>query len=98
MRRYAFRRDANEPEIVQAARNAGLKVFYTNELGDLLVQFGTERVLTEIWEVKTDKGKLTTAQMKLRQAGLKARLVRTVADVMEARKEMLNTLARLTEW
>lgn len=96
--RRAARRDANEPAIVQAARNVGLKVFYTNELGDLVVQFGTQRVITELWEVKTPTGKLTDAQCRLRQAGLKARLVRTVDDVLLAKKDMLQMLAMMTEW
>jgi len=84
--RYAKRRDANEPDIVAAARRCGLKVFYTSELGDLLVQFGN---VTELWEVKTEAGKLTSAQCRLRQAGLKARLIRTIDDVLAARSEMM---------
>lgn len=86
MRRYAARRDANEPALVAAARKIGLKVFYTNELGDLIVQFGK---VTELWEVKTETGKLTDTQCRLRQAGLKARTVRTVDDVLQAKREML---------
>jgi hypothetical protein len=86
LRRYAARRDANEPALVAAARKIGLKVFYTNELGDLIVQFGK---VTELWEVKTETGKLTDTQCRLRQAGLKARTVRTVDDVLQAKREML---------
>jgi len=87
--RYAKRRDANEPDIVDAARRCGLKVFYTSELGDLLVQFGN---VTELWEVKTESGKLTSTQCRLRQAGLKARLIRTVDDVLAARCEMIGRI------
>jgi hypothetical protein len=86
MRRYAARRDSNEPALVEAARAIGLKVFYTSELGDLLVQFGS---VTELWEVKTETGKLTETQARMRQAGLRARLVRTVDDVLNARREMV---------
>ena len=87
--RRAARRDTNEPAIVEAARAIGLKVFYTSELGDLIVQFGNR---TELWEVKTETGKLTTTQLRMRQAGLKARTVRTIEDVMQAKKEILQSL------
>ena len=93
--RRAARRDGNEPAIVAAMRNAGLKVFYTNELGDLLVQLGTDEVITELWECKLPSGKLTPAQCRLRQAGLRARTVRSVDDALRARKEMLKKLALL---
>ena len=86
MRRYANRRDANEPALVEAARAIGFKVFYTSELGDLVVQFG-ER--TELWECKTATGKLTAGQCRLRAAGLKAVTMRTVDDVLEAKKRFL---------
>ena len=83
MRRYANRRDANEPQLVAAARAIGFKVFYTQELGDLVVQFGDR---TELWECKTETGKLTPAQCRLRQAGLKAYTIRTVEDVIAAKQ------------
>ena len=86
MRRYANRRDANEPELVNAARAIGFKVFYTSELGDLIVQFGDR---TELWECKTETGKLTPAQCRLRQAGLKAVIIHTVDDVLAAKKRFL---------
>lgn len=86
MRRYANRRDANEPELVEAARAIGFKVFYTQELGDLVVQFGDR---TELWECKVEGGKLTPAQCRLRQAGLKAVTIRTVDDVLAAKKRFL---------
>ena len=84
-----MRRDANEPELVELARGIGLKVFYLREVGDLLVQFGP---LTELWEVKTEAGKLTDAQCRMRQAGLKARMVKNVDDVLRAKKEMLRAI------
>jgi len=87
--RRAARRDGNEPELVAAARRIGLKVFYTSELGDLLVQFGG---ITELWEVKTATGKLTKTQLRRRQAGLSARLVRSVDDVLQAKREMFRRL------
>ena len=87
--RRAARRDANEPEIVSAARRVGLKVFHTNELGDLIVQFGK---ITELWEIKTKTGKLTVAQCRRKQEGLNARIVRTVDDVLNAKREMLALL------
>ena len=86
MRRFANRRDANEPALVAAARQIGFKVFYTSELGDLVVQFGDR---TELWEVKVPGGKLTPAQCRLRQAGLKAVTIRTVDDVLAAKKRFL---------
>lgn len=85
--RRAARRDANEPALVNAARRIGLKVFYTSELGDLLVQFGN---VTELWECKTQTGKLTQTQLRMRQAGLRARTVRSVEDVLQAKQEMLS--------
>lgn len=90
--RRAARRDANEPALVDAARKIGLKVFYTNELGDLIVQFGK---VTEIWEVKTEIGKLTDTQCRMRQAGLRARIVRTVDDVLQAKREMMKMVERV---
>lgn len=86
MRRYANRRDAVEHELIEAARRIGFKVFYTNELGDALVQFGDR---TELWEFKSKGGKLTPAQCRLRQAGLKARIIRTVDEVLEAKRRFL---------
>lgn len=86
LNRYAKRRDANEPAIVDTARRIGLKVFYTSDLGDLIVQHGDR---TELWEVKTDIGKLTDAQCKRRQAGLKAYEIRTEDDVLAARKRFI---------
>lgn len=87
--RRAARRDENEPSIVEAARKVGFKVFYTNELGDLIVQWAG---LTELWEVKTEAGKLTEAQLRRKQAGLVARVVRTIDDVLEAKRHLIRIL------
>lgn len=88
MTRYAKRRDANEGPIVAAARAIGLKVFYTSDLGDLIVQHGDR---TELWEVKNRDGKnrLTDAQVRLRAAGLKAHTIYEVNDVLDARKRFI---------
>ena len=92
MTRYAKRRDANEPTLVDAMRTLGLKVFYTNELGDLIVQYAG---LTELVEVKTETGKLTTAQCKRKQAGLNARIIRSISDVQLLRAEMTRAAAAI---
>ena len=82
--------------MVAAARRIGLKVFYTSELGDLIVQFGTEPyVLQRLVEVKTEKGKLSTAQLKRQQAGLDAVVVRTVDDILALKRCMVDWLIRL---
>ena len=92
LRRYAARRDFNEPELVDAARRIGLKVFYTSELGDLLVQYGN---ITRLWECKTETGKLTDAQCRRKQQGLNAHIVRSVDDVLEQRRQMAAELVKL---
>ena len=84
--RRAARRDSNEPGLVELARSIGLKVFYTSELGDLIVQYGD---LTELWEVKTASGKLTDAQCRLRQRGLTAYTIRTEQDVLDGRNRLI---------
>ena len=93
LRRYAARRDGNESELVAAARKMGLKVFYTSELGDLIVQLGT---LTRLWECKTETGNLTKAQCLRKQQGLNAYIIRTVDDVREQRRQMAAELVKLT--
>lgn len=90
--RRAARRDSNEPELVAAARKMGMKVFYTSELGDLLVQYCG---LTELWECKTATGKLTETQCLRRQQGLQARTVRSVDDVILARAEMTRSASAI---
>ena len=89
---YAKRRDANEPLLVDAARRIGLKVFYTSELGDLVVQYGKQ---TRLCEVKTEDGTYTVAQLKRKQAGLVTHELRTIDDVVELRRQMADELTRL---
>lgn len=87
--RRAARRDDNEGDIVAAARRCGLKVFPINDagIGDLIVQWGS---VCEVWEVKREDGKLTDAQCKLRQQGLRAHIIRNVDDVLLARKRIIS--------
>ena len=92
LNRYAKRRDANEPELVAAARRIGLKVWITSELGDWLVQYGK---LQRLVEVKTEDGKLSESQAKRKQQGLNAYVVRTVDDVLELHRQMRMDLMRL---
>ena len=93
--RRAARRDANEPELVASARRIGLKVFYTSELGDLLVQYGD---VTELWEVKTETGKLTDAQCRRKRQGLKSQIIRSKDDVLAGRSRMINRQLAITNW
>ena len=80
----AKRVDSNLMEIVEIARDLGFLVHVRNdELADLDVQF---RGRHELWEVKTPKGKLTDLQEKHRKQGWTIRTVRTVDDVIAARK------------
>lgn len=90
--RYAKRRDMNEPELVEAARRVGLKVFVTSELGDWIAQYGR---LQRLVEVKTEAGKLTDAQCRRKQQGLHAHIVRSVDDVIELRRQMAEDLIKL---
>lgn len=58
-RAYAKRRDANEPDIVNALRKVGATVKRL-DFFDLLVGYKGKNYLIE---VKTEKGKLTNAQV-----------------------------------
>ena len=104
------RTDANQKLIVDAARRAGLRVYDTSMVGkgfgDLVVQYGR---ITECWEVKDpakppSQRKFTQAQTRSRELGLFARLVLTLDDVLQARKEMIANATviensrRLNEW
>lgn len=57
---YAKKRDANEPEIVDALRKVGCKIVYLDWV-DLLVNYKGKVYLIE---VKTKTGKLTSDQEK----------------------------------
>ena len=89
---YARRRDANEPQLVDAMRRIGLKVFYTSELGDCIVQYGKQ---TRLIEIKTETGTYTDAQCKRKQAGLITHELRKIDDVVELRRQMADELTRL---
>lgn len=59
LRRYANKRDANEPEIVWTLQSLGCIVHRLDKPVDLLVLFRSRVFLVE---VKTKKGKLTAEQ------------------------------------
>ena len=79
MRRYANRRDANEPEIVEALRKVGASVMQLNEF-DLLVGFrGNDYKI----EIKAAKGKLTDSQKKFDEwNGSPLYICRTIDEAM----------------
>ena len=79
-RSYAKSRDANEPEIIEALKKAGAKVQRLDML-DLLVQFEGKLYLLE---VKTEKGKNTDAQNKLKEKGWIFHIVRTPLEALKA--------------
>ena len=86
-RRWFHRTDNNLGAIVEAAESAGFLVHRRNDdFADLDVQLAGK---TEIWEVKGKAGTFTPKQKKNRERGWKFRTVRTVADVMMARIELL---------
>jgi len=83
--RFAKKRDTSEPQIVQALRTAGCRVWQLDRPFDLLVGFsGRFTVL----EVKTGKRKATSGQddelRACRAGGLPVYLVRTVDDALQA--------------
>ncbi|HZJ65905.1 MAG TPA: hypothetical protein VFD36_20500 [Kofleriaceae bacterium] len=77
-RRYAARRDDNEPEIVRALQQVGASVYRLDECGipDLLVGWCRKMFLLE---VKSPKGTLTKAQRDFRDSwkGPRALIART---------------------
>ena len=81
--------DANLKSIVDAARKFGLLVNVRNDdCADLDVQVRGSNV-AEIWEVKATGGRYTKRQKKLRAAGWCIRLIRSVDDVLEAKRTLL---------
>jgi len=76
----AAKRDANEPEIVQALREAGWLVLYLDKF-DLLCWHPTRRQLRMV-EVKTPTGKLKPSQEKLLADGWPLEIIRTKEDVL----------------
>ena len=82
----AKRVDSTLMEIVETARDLGMLVFVRNDaLADLDIQY---RGISELWEVKTPKGTFTETQERNRAKGWKIRTVRSVDDVIKARREM----------
>lgn len=59
--RYANRRDANEPEIIQALEAIGVSVYPMDRPLDLLCGYRGKNILIE---VKVPGGKLTPAQSR----------------------------------
>lgn len=83
----ARRVDANLDSIRDAALDLGYLVHTCNDsLADLIVQF---RGVTEIWEAKGRAGTFTDLQKKHRAQGWRIRTVRSIADVIAARREIL---------
>jgi hypothetical protein len=80
----ARKRDANEPEIVQALRKSGSLVQRVSERGfcDLICQTLFGRVV--LLEVKSKGGTLTKAQRNHTDGGWKVTVVRTVDDALKA--------------
>ena len=60
------RRDANEPEIVQALEKAGYIVHRIGEPGDLLI-WNPSSLSWHVQEVKTPGGRLTPKQKQYRE-------------------------------
>lgn len=85
--RHAAKRDANEPEIVEALELSGWTVIPVSDTGvmDLLC---IRRGVVKLLEVKSAKGKLTPAQEKtfarIHAAGGTVHVVRTPAEALHA--------------
>jgi hypothetical protein len=82
LNRFAARRDSNEQQIVRYLQNMGASVYRLSGAGlaDLLVGFmGKDLKL----EVKTKKGRLTSAQKDMRASwnGSETYIVKTLEDV-----------------
>lgn len=84
LKRYATKRDANEPEIIQTLRAMGCTVQQVSIKGcpDLLVGF---RGLNFLLEVKTAKGVLTSDEYAFFETWEgQVELVRTPDDALKA--------------
>lgn len=81
LNRYAKRRDANEPQIVNALRKAGFSVERIDTPVDLIVgRYG----YTHLVEVKMPKGRLTEHQQHFKDAwgGGCVHVVRSAEDAL----------------
>lgn len=83
--RHAARSDENQPQIIEALRNAGAKVYHIRQPLDLLVAF---RGKFYVMEVKTPTGTLSPSQKDVIQemayAGCWPNLVRSPEDALRA--------------
>ena len=85
MKRYADKPDTNQPEIVEALRACGAKVWLIGDPLDLLVAF---RGVFYIIEVKMQGEKLSTSQQKtvleMWDAGCMVSVVYDVDEALQA--------------
>lgn len=81
IKRWAAKRDDNEPQIVSALRRAGCLV-HLIDVPDLFVQTPDGRH----WglEVKTDDGTLTARQKTMKRNGWRIPIVRTPEEALRA--------------
>lgn len=81
--RRAARRDLVEPQIVDALRNAGVRVTIANIPGlcDLIGWYEPKGLL-RLLECKAPDGKLTPLQIKRTKEGWPVAVVRSVADAL----------------
>ena len=78
LRRFANKRDANEPGIIAALEALGCMVYRLDKPVDLLV---LHRGTVHLCEVKTRKGKLTADQREFSESW-PIRVLRTVEDAI----------------
>lgn len=71
LNRYAKRRDANEPELVELARACGAFMYQTDDPGDWLCGYRGQWVVVEI---KTEDGSPTPAQIEFSREARQRRL------------------------
>lgn len=82
LKRYAAKRDSNEREIIDALKRIGAEVIELSAKGvpDILVGFRGKNYL---FEIKSDKGKLTPDQVKFHQIWTgQVEIIRTVDEAL----------------
>lgn len=89
LRRFANKRDQNEPEIVRELRNMGCLVELMDKPVDLLICINGKNYLAE---VKMPKGKLTDEQSAFIARGFEVWILRDVQDAIN----MCNMVRRQT--
>lgn len=78
---FANKRDKNEPEIVEAFKVLGCSVYRLNKPVDLLIALKCGKLL--LVEVKTDKGTLTSDQVRfINKWPSPVHVVRNITDVL----------------